>query len=61
MQCERPNGWPVSELLDVSLTIGEARWIHTEEVVGEHPSIRISIAIGESPPHLRLEPNEVLE
>jgi hypothetical protein len=61
MQCERGNGWPVSELLDVSPAIGEARRIHTKEVVREQATIRGSIAVRESLPHLGLEPDEVRE
>jgi len=61
MQRERRNCRAVDQLLYVGLPIREARWIHTEEVVREHPTIRVSIAIRESPPHLGLKPDEVLE
>jgi hypothetical protein len=61
MQRERRNCRAVTQLLYVGLPIREARWIHTKEVLREHPAIRVSIAISESPPHLRLKLDEVLE
>src|SRR5262249_28787706 len=61
MQRERRNCGAVKQLLYVGLPVREACWIHTKEVVGEHPTIRVSISIRESPPHLGLKPDEVLE
>ena len=61
MQRERRNSRAVTQLLYVGLPIREARWIHTKEVLREHPSVRVSITVSESPPHLGLKLDEVLE
>ena len=61
MQRERRDCRTVGQLLHVGRSIRETRRIHTEEVVGEHPTICIGIAAHERPPHLGLESNDVLE
>jgi len=61
MQREGRDGRTVDKLLDVGLLIREARWIHTEEVVSEHPTVRVGIALYERPPHLRLKLDEIFK